>query len=46
MSSDLTLLTNDPGKALRDGFGVLLDDDTRYFDCLVGYFLISGFYKL
>ncbi len=46
MSSDLTFLTNEPGKSLRDRFGVLLGDDTRYFDCLVGYFFISGFYKL
>jgi superfamily II DNA/RNA helicase len=46
MSSDLTFLTNEPGKTLRDRFGVLLGDDTRYFDCLVAYFFISGFYKL
>lgn len=46
MSSDLTFLTNEPGKSLRNRFGVLLGDDTRYFDCLVGYFFISGFYKL
>lgn len=46
MSSDLTFLTNEPGKSLRDRFGVLLTDDTRFFDCLVGYFFISGFYKL
>ncbi len=46
MSSDLTFLTNEPGKTLRDRFGVLLGDDTRLFDCLVGYFFISGFYKL
>lgn len=46
MSSDLTFITNEPGKSLRARFGVLLDDDTRYFDCLVGYFFISGFYKL
>lgn len=32
--------------SLRDRFGVLLTDDTRLFDCLVGYFYISGFYKL
>ncbi len=31
---------------MRDRFGILLRDDTRYFDCLVGYFFISGFYKL
>lgn len=46
ISSDLTFLTNEPGLCLRDRFGVLLDKDTRYFDCLVGYFFISGFYKL
>lgn len=46
MSSDLTFLTNEPGKSLRDRFGVLLGKDTRYFDCLVGYFFISGFHKL
>ena len=46
MSSDLTFITNEPGKNLRDRFGVLLGDDTRFFDCLVGYFFISGFHKL
>ena len=46
MSTDLTFITNEAGKNLRDRFGVLLGDDTRFFDCLVGYFYISGFYKL
>jgi len=46
MSTDLTFLTNEPGNSLRDRFSVLLCDDTRFFDCLVGYFFISGFYKL
>jgi hypothetical protein len=46
MSSDLTFITNEAGKNLRDRFGVLLGEDTRFFDCLVGYFFISGFYKL
>jgi len=46
LSSDLTFLTNEPGKSLRDRFSVLLSSTTRYFDCLVGYFFISGFYKL
>ena len=46
MSSDLTFITNELGKNLRDRFGVLLGDDTRLFDCLVGYFFISGFHKL
>lgn len=46
MSSDLTFITNESGKSLLDRFGALLNDDTRFFDCLVGYFFISGFYKL
>jgi superfamily II DNA/RNA helicase len=46
VSSDLTFLTNEAGKTLRERFGVLLGHSTRYFDCLVGYFFISGFYKL
>ena len=28
MSTDLTSLTNEPGRTLRDRFGVLLSDDT------------------
>ncbi|MBN1665272.1 MAG: helicase [Deltaproteobacteria bacterium] len=46
MSSDLTFLTNESGKTLSDRFAVLLKKDARFFDCLVGYFFISGFYKL
>lgn len=46
MSTDLTFITNDPGKDLRRRFGVLLGEDTRFFDCLVGYFFISGFHAL
>src|SRR5437867_737837 len=46
MSSDLTFITNEPGKSLRDRFGVLLHKDTLNLDCLVGYFFISGFYNL
>src|SRR5437899_1514755 len=46
MSSDLTFITNEAGKSLRDRFTVLLANDTRLFDCLVGYFFISGFHKL
>jgi superfamily II DNA/RNA helicase len=37
---------NEPGKSLRDRLSDLLGDNTRYFDCLVGYFFISGFYRL
>ncbi len=46
MSSDLTFITNEPGKSLRERFAILLRVDTHDFDCLVGYFYISGFYKL
>ena len=46
MSSDLTFITNEPDRSLRDRFGVLLGDDTCLFDCLVGYFFISGFHAL
>src|ERR1041384_7014956 len=46
MSSDLTFITNEQGARLRDRFFVLLGSNTRFFDCLVGYFFISGFYRL
>src|ERR1017187_8697898 len=46
MSTDLTFVTNEPGNNLRDRFSALLTDDTRHFDCLVGYFYISGFHKI
>jgi superfamily II DNA or RNA helicase len=45
-SSDLTFITNEPGANMRDRFGILVGKDTRFFDCLVGYFFISGFHKL
>ena len=45
-STDLTFITNQRGKNLADRFGVLLGSDTRFFDCLVGYFFISGFHRL
>jgi superfamily II DNA/RNA helicase len=43
---DLTFITNENGQSLRDRFGELLPAATQNFDCLVGYFFISGFYKL
>jgi superfamily II DNA/RNA helicase len=46
MSTDLTFVTNEPGNNLRDRFTALLTTDTRLFDCLVGYFYISGFHKI
>jgi superfamily II DNA/RNA helicase len=45
-SSDLTFLTNEAGNTLRDRFHVLLEGSTRFFDVLVGYFFVSGFYQL
>ena len=45
-SSDLTFITNEAGRSLRDRFSILLGKGTRQFDSLVGYFFISGFYKL
>ncbi|MBX3458568.1 MAG: helicase [Planctomycetes bacterium] len=46
MSSDLTFITNEAGQDLRARFAVLLGANTRCFDCLVGYFFISGFHNL
>ena len=46
MSTDLTFVTNEPGNNLRDRFNTLLTSDTGFFDCLVGYFYISGFHKI
>ena len=45
-SSDLTFITNEMGRTFRDRFQTLLKEDTRFFDCLVGYFYIGGLYKL
>ena len=45
-STDLTFLTNEPGKTLLERFKKLLAADTRFFDCLVGYFFVSGFHQL
>lgn len=46
MSSDLTFFTNEPGRSLRDRFHALLREHTRHFDCLVGYFYLSGFHQV
>ena len=42
----MTFITNEHGQHLGDRFGILLGDYTRFFDCLVGYFFISGFHRL
>ncbi|MBD3330581.1 helicase, partial [Candidatus Peregrinibacteria bacterium] len=44
-NSDLTFITNEKDKSLLERFRVLIKD-CDYFDALVGYFFISGFYKL
>ena len=43
--TDLTFITNEKGESLLNRFADLIKD-TRYFDCLVGYFYTSGFYAL
>jgi superfamily II DNA/RNA helicase len=45
-SSDLTFITNENGRSLAERFNVLLAKNTRAFDCLVGYFFLSGFRRL
>lgn len=45
MSSDLTFITNEKGQHLKQRFEVLIKD-TKFFDCLVGYFYASGFHAL
>jgi hypothetical protein len=45
-TSDLTFITNEAGQSLSERFAALLTKDTRFFDCLVGYFFISGFYRI
>ncbi len=42
---DLTFITNEEGKTLKDRFEQLIKD-CRFFNCLVGYFYVSGFHAL
>lgn len=44
-TDDLTFITNEKGRSLLNRFASLIKD-TRYFDCLVGYFYTSGFYAM
>ena len=46
MSTDLTFFTNEEGQSLLDRFKVTIEQNTRYFDVLVGFFRTSGFYHL
>lgn len=45
MTGDLTFITNERGETLSDRFRTLIQD-SRFFDCLVGYFYISGFHLI
>lgn len=45
MTNDLTFITNEGGKNLKDRFSKLIKD-TQFFDVLVGYFYTSGFYAI
>ncbi len=44
-SVDLTFITNERGETLSDRFSTLIKD-TRFFDCLAGYFYVSGFHLI
>lgn len=44
--TDLTFITNEHGLHLKDRLAVLFGSSTRLFDCLVGYFYLSGFHLL
>ena len=45
MSEDLTFITNEKGNKLADRFNTLINN-TKLFDCLVGYFYKSGFHQI
>ncbi len=44
--TDLTFFTNEPDQTLLDRFKVTIEQNTRFFDVLVGFFKTSGFFKL
>ena len=46
MSSDQTFITNETGNTLVGRLSDLLSGSTQSFDCLVGYFYLSGFHKI
>lgn len=46
MHNDLTFFTNEAGRTLLDRFKISLENNTEFFDVLVGYFRTSGFYKI
>jgi superfamily II DNA/RNA helicase len=44
--TDLTFFTNEPDQTLLDRFKVTIEQNTRFFDVLAGFFKTSGFFKL
>lgn len=44
--TDSTFFTNEPDQTLLDRFKVTLEQNTRFFDVLVGFFRTSGFFHL
>jgi len=44
-NTDLTFITNEKQQNLKARFRVLIKD-TKFFDCLVGYFYTSGFHAI
>ena len=45
MNTDLSFITNEENKSLRERFEILIKD-TAIFNCLVGYFYSSGFHAI
>lgn len=46
MNNDLKFFTNEADSSLLDRFRKILENNTQFFDVLVGYFRSSGFYQL
>ncbi len=46
MNTDLKFFTNEKNSSLLERFRKILENDTQFFDVLVGYFRSSGFYQL
>ena len=44
--TDHHFFTNEEGISLSDRFSAILQNNTKEFDVIVGYFYITGFYKL
>lgn len=46
MSNDSKFFTNEPDSTLLSRFQKILENETQFFDVLVGYFRSSGFFQL